>query len=167
MHPVVQAQFHVKGGSRPAEWVDLTEVQWMQSDMPPQQCMLICQLVRQSIEIWWPGNNKYYRGTMTEYLPEQVGPGTAVNHATTHLVHMHQAYMHLAACQAREDQAPLSTLQTCIPSHPVPVSFAQRMPLGYILGDKASQYDTQQRRICCIVSALTWNPGQTVSASCL
>ena len=129
---IVQAQFHVKGGSKPAEWMDITKVQWMQSDRPPQQRMLICQLVRQSIEIWWPQDEKYYRGTVTEYLPEPVRSGPPVNHAFIHLV--------------------------CAHSHPVHVSFAQRVPPRYIHGNKGFRYGAQQCSNCCVMSDVTWGP---------
>ena len=108
VHAAVQAQYHVKGRSEPAEWMDLTQVQWMPYDRPPQQGMLICPLVRQSVEIWWPQDEKYYQGTVTAYLPERVR--SAVNHA----------YMHFVWA----------------PSHSVHASFAQRMPSGYVYGNK-------------------------------
>ena len=68
----LQSLFHVKGEHTAAEWKDLTEVQLMQPGRPPHHCMLICQLVRQSIEIWWPQDEAYYKGTVTKYLPDKV-----------------------------------------------------------------------------------------------
>ena len=124
VHAAVQAQFHVKGSSTPAEWMDLTKVQWMQPDRRPQQRMLICQLVKQSVEIWWPDDEKYYRGTVTEYLPEKVRCDTPVNN---------------------------DICTVWAPSHPVHISFAQKMASGYLHGSN----DAQQHRTCCIMSALT------------
>lgn len=72
----LQSLFHVTGKHTAAEWKDLTEVQWMQPGRPPHHCMLICQLVRQSIEIWWPQDEAYYQGTVTKYLPDKVTPDT-------------------------------------------------------------------------------------------
>ena len=72
----------MKGKSTGAEWMDLTQVQWLgKKGSPPQQSMLICQLVHQSVEVWWPQDKKFYKGTVTEYLAEKVGPGPNVNRA--------------------------------------------------------------------------------------
>lgn len=81
LRAALQSLFHVKGDSTAAGWKDLTEVQWMQPGGPPHHCMLICQLVRQSIEIWWPQDKTYYKGTVTKYLPDKVILDPPANHA--------------------------------------------------------------------------------------
>lgn len=72
----MQGQCHVKGRNTAAEWMDLTEVPWLQSSGAAQHSMLICRLVHQAVEIWWPEDKSYYRGTVTAYLTERVGPDT-------------------------------------------------------------------------------------------
>ena len=76
MCAAVQGQCQVKGKSTAAEWMDLTEVQWLQHGRAAQHSMLICQLVHQSVEVWWPEDKSYYRGTVTAYITERVGAYT-------------------------------------------------------------------------------------------
>lgn len=71
----MQGLCYVKGKNRAGEWMDLAEVQWLQDGRSPQHSVLICQLVHQSVRVWWPEDKSYYKGTVTAYMGDRVGPG--------------------------------------------------------------------------------------------
>ena len=70
----LQAQYCVKGQTSAPEWRDLTGLQWLQEGEFPKQQLLICQLLHQSVRLWWPKDKKYYKGTVTSYKPDKVKP---------------------------------------------------------------------------------------------
>ncbi len=45
---------------------------WLRPGRPPVQKVLIRQLVKQSVEIWWPEDKKFYKGTVIRYIPDKV-----------------------------------------------------------------------------------------------
>ena len=69
---VLQARYCVKGQTSAVEWQELTDVQWLQEGESPKQQTLICQLLHQSVCLWWPKDKKYYKGTVTNYMSDKV-----------------------------------------------------------------------------------------------
>jgi len=47
-------------------------VTWLRPGKPPVQKVLIRQLLNQSVEIWWPEDKKFYKGTVVRYIPDKV-----------------------------------------------------------------------------------------------
>ncbi len=45
---------------------------WLRPGKPPVQKVLIRQLLNQSVEIWWPEDKKFYKGTVVRYIPDKV-----------------------------------------------------------------------------------------------
>ena len=53
--------------------MDLTGVQWIKAGQAATARMHFCQLLHQSVKVWWPDDRKYYQGTVAEYMLDKVG----------------------------------------------------------------------------------------------
>ncbi|KAL0044727.1 hypothetical protein WJX82_006986 [Trebouxia sp. C0006] len=61
----------VRGQAGWSHWIDLSVVTWLRPGKPPVQKVLIRQLLNQSVEIWWPEDKKFYKGTVARYIPDK------------------------------------------------------------------------------------------------
>lgn len=71
-HSWLQGKYCVKGQGGFCQWLDLTGVDWLQADQIPNQDLFIRQLVGHSVSVWWPGEHKHFKGTVTGYMPNKV-----------------------------------------------------------------------------------------------
>ena len=68
----MQGKHCVRGQAGWSHWVDLSVVTWLPPGKAPLQKVLIRQLVNQCVEIWWPEDKKFYKGTVVRYIPDKV-----------------------------------------------------------------------------------------------
>ena len=73
MSTYLQGSFVVVGHSGLPEQMDLTGVQWIYAGQAATARMHICQLLQQSVKVWWPDDRRYYQGTVAEYMLDKVG----------------------------------------------------------------------------------------------